>query len=103
MTSEQAAPYPHTHAHHLYVVRLDTPKYTRDTFLAALREKNIGTGIHFKPAHTHPYYADKYPTAFQHLPNTTWSGDRLFSLPLFPAMTDTDVQDVLTAIRETLA
>lgn len=99
----KAPPYPHVHAHHLYVVRLDSPKYTRDAFLAALREKNIGTGIHFKPAHTHPYYADKYPDATNHLPNTNWSGDRLFSLPLFPAMTASDIQDVVSAIKDTLA
>ena len=99
----KAPAYPHVHAHHLYVVRLDSPKYTRDAFLSALREKNIGTGIHFKPAHTHPYYADKYPEATNHLPNTNWSGDRLFSLPLFPAMTDSDLQDVVSAIKDTLA
>lgn len=96
-------PYPHTHAHHLYVVRLDTPRFTRDAFLAALRERNIGTGIHFKPAHTHPFYAEKYPDAGATLPATEWSGDRLFSLPLFPAMTDDDLQDVVAAIRDALA
>lgn len=97
--------YPHRHTHHLYIVFLDTDKVgiTRDRFVEALKERNIGTGIHFKAVHFHQYYREtgRYPMGS--LPNTEWASDRLCSLPLFPAMTENDIQDVVTAIQDVLA
>lgn len=99
-----AAPaWEHVHAHHLYVIRLATEKIGRADFIAGLKERNIGTGIHFKPAHTHAYYREKYPDAWKTLPETEWSGGRLLSLPLFPGMREEDVGDVVEAIRDILA
>jgi len=99
-----AAPaWEHTHSHHLYIVRVDTPKLTRDEFTAGLKERNIGTGIHFKAVHTHAYYRRTGRCPIGSLPETEWSSDRLCSLPLFPAMTEADQDDVVDAIRDTLA
>lgn len=99
-----AAPaWPHVHTHHLYVVRVDSPQLTRDEFVAGLKERNIGTGIHFKAAHTHAYYRRTGRTPEGSLPETDWCSDRLCSLPLFPAMTEDDQDDVVAAIRDTLA
>lgn len=99
-----AAPaWPHTHTHHLYVVRVDSPRLTRDEFVAELKERNIGTGIHFKAAHTHAYYRRTGRTPEGSLPETEWCSERLCSLPLFPAMTEADQDDVVEAIRDTLA
>jgi len=99
-----AAPaWPHTHAHHLYVVRVDTPKLSREDFVAGLKERNIGTGIHFKAVHTHAYYRHTERCPIGSLPETEWCSDRLCSLPLFPAMTEADQDDVVEAIRDTLA
>jgi len=98
-----APPWEHTHAHHLYVLRVDSPKLTREDFVAGLKERNIGTGIHFKAVHTHAYYrrTERYPIGS--LPETEWCSDRLCSLPLFPAMSEADQDDVVAAIRDTLA
>ena len=95
--------WPHKHAHHLYVVRVDSPNLTRDEFVAALKERNIGTGIHFKAAHTHAYYVRTGRCPIGSLPVTEWCSDRICSLPLFPAMTEQDQDDVVEAIRDTLA
>lgn len=97
-----APAWPHGHAHHLYVVRVDTPKLNRDEFVAGLKERNIGTGIHFKAVHTHAYYRRTGRCPIGSLPETEWSSDRLCSLPLFSAMTEADQDDVVEAIRNTL-
>jgi UDP-4-amino-4-deoxy-L-arabinose-oxoglutarate aminotransferase len=95
--------WPHVHAHHLYVVRINSPRLNRDDFVAGLKERNIGTGIHFKAVHLHSYYrrTGRYPLGS--LPETEWCSERLCSLPLFPAMTDADQEDVVAAVRDVLA
>ncbi len=97
--------WPHKHTRHLYIVFLDIERVglTRDEFLVALKERNIGTGVHFKAAHLHAYYAQtgRYPRGS--LPQTEWASDRLFSVPLFPKMTAGDVHDVVAAIKDVLA
>jgi len=99
----------HGHCHHLFVLRLHPEKagMDRDTFVARLKEENIGTGIHYRPAHVHSFYRDYYR---QHshalpkdgLPHTEWSGDRLMSLPLWPGLTEADQDQVVAAIRHVL-
>ena len=91
------------HARHLYVIRLETDRIGRAAFIAELKERNIGTGIHFKPVHTHVFYREKYPEAGADLPVTERAGERLLSLPLFPDMTEADQRDVVDAIRDVLA
>lgn len=100
-----AAPaYEHSHTHHLYVVKvLDEARLGRDGFMAALRERNVGTGIHFRAVHTQPYYAQRYPRWLGALPVAEWVSERLCSLPLFPLMTEDDVGYVVAAIKDVLA
>ncbi len=97
--------YPHKHTHHLYVVLLDIDRVplTRDDFIAALKEHNIGTGIHFRAAHLQEYYREKKGFKRGCLPNTEYVSDRLLSLPFFPGMTDADMRDVIAAIKAVLA
>lgn len=96
--------YPHEHAWHLFVVRLDTPpdRMGRDDFMQALKLRNIGTGLHFRAVHSQGYYAKSMDGLAGTLPATEWNSQRICSLPLFPDMTDTDVDDVVTAVREVL-
>jgi UDP-4-amino-4-deoxy-L-arabinose-oxoglutarate aminotransferase len=72
----------------------------RDDFMQALQQKNIGTGLHFRAAHTHKYYREKYPQVS--LPDTEWNSERLCTLPLFPDMTDDDLDRVIRAIYAAL-
>jgi UDP-4-amino-4-deoxy-L-arabinose-oxoglutarate aminotransferase len=100
----QSPSYPHKNSYHLYIVILDIDRLTitRDEFVDELKKRNIGTGIHFRPVHTQEYYRETAGYQRGSLPETEWMGDRLFSLPLFPTMSEEDVKDVVEAISETL-
>ena len=89
------------HAWHLYVLRLVPEALTidRDTFIARLVAMNIGVSVHFIPLHLHPYYRDKYGFAPTDFPNAYEAFQRILSLPIYPKMTDDDVQDVIDAVR----
>ena len=92
------------HAWHLYVIRLDTEKagMDRERFMAELKARNIGTGLHFRAAHLHQYYRETFGFKRGMLPDTEWNSDRICSLPLFPQMSEEDVGDVVETIREVL-
>ena len=92
-----------THAWHLFIVRIDPDKagLGRDEFMAKLKEKYIGTGLHFRAVHTHAFYRDNV-TPRHSLENTEWNSERICSLPLFPDMTLGDVERVVTAMRSIL-
>jgi UDP-4-amino-4-deoxy-L-arabinose-oxoglutarate aminotransferase len=97
-------PYPINHAWHLFVIRLDInkAKISRDDFMQELKQRNIGTGLHFRAVHLQKYYTESMGTHRGMLPNTEWNSDRICSLPLFPDMTFDDVDDVVEAIKEVL-
>ncbi|MCL2790280.1 MAG: aminotransferase class I/II-fold pyridoxal phosphate-dependent enzyme [Desulfobulbus sp.] len=97
--------YPMRHSWHLFAVRLDSQKagMGREQFMAELKKRNIGTGIHFKAVHQQRYYQECLPLPAGTLPNTEWNSERLCSLPLFPDMELDDVDDVVRAIKEVLA
>jgi dTDP-4-amino-4,6-dideoxygalactose transaminase len=93
------------HACHLYILTLDIDRLSvsRDQFLNLLKAENIGGGIHFVAVHLQPYYAKRFGFQRDDYPNAAWLSDRILSLPLFPQMTDTDVQDVSRAVRKVVA
>ena len=97
--------YPMKHAWHLFIVRLDTDKagLSRDDFMRELKQRNIGTGLHFRAVHLQKYYSESMDIRRGMLPNTEWNSDRICSLPLFPEMTYNDVDDVVNAIKECLS
>lgn len=90
----------HTHAWHLFIIRVDESLcgISRNGLMDELKKRGIGTGLHFRAAHTQKYYRDRYPTLV--LPDTEWNSDRICSLPLFPTMTDDEVTRVIQALRE---
>jgi UDP-4-amino-4-deoxy-L-arabinose-oxoglutarate aminotransferase len=92
------------HSWHLFIVRLDIEQAAmiRDTFMAKLKENNIGTGLHFKGAHLHQYYRETMDIPPGTLINTEWNSERMLSLPLFPDMTDKDVHRVVDTIKKVL-
>jgi len=98
-------PYPMEHAWHLFIVRLDTEKagMSREAFMDELKQRNIGTGIHFLAVHLQKYYRDSMDMKPGMLPNTEWNSERICSLPLFPEMTANDVDDVTEAIKDILS
>ena len=90
----------HRHAWHLFVIRVDEERcgISRSGLMEALKARNIGSGLHFRAAHTQKYYRERYPQL--HLPNTEWNSERICSIPLFPTMTDDDTTRVINALRE---
>lgn len=94
--------YPMKHAWHLFVVRVDTKGLgmTRDEFMAALRRRHIGSGIHFKAVHRHKYYRSLAGVFDDDLQHTSWNSERIVSLPLFADMSFGDVDRVVSAIEE---
>ncbi|MCA1177920.1 MULTISPECIES: UDP-4-amino-4-deoxy-L-arabinose aminotransferase [unclassified Pantoea] len=89
----------HQHAWHLFIIRADeaTCGLSRDALMETLKAQDIGTGLHFRAAHTHKYYRERYPQLS--LPNTEWNSDRICSIPLFPDMRDEDVSRVIGVLR----
>ena len=89
-------------AHHLYVLRFATERLnaTRDQIMQMLQERGVGIGIHFRPVHMHQYYRRKYGYQPGALPVAEDAGQRVISIPLFPAMTEAEVQHVIDQVRD---
>jgi dTDP-4-amino-4,6-dideoxygalactose transaminase len=95
------APEPDTrHAYHLYtpLLSLEEIGVSREKIVAALAAENIGVGIHYVPIHQQPYYRERFGFADSDFPSATFVGERTISLPLSPAMSERDVEDVATAL-----
>ncbi|MCC3701375.1 UDP-4-amino-4-deoxy-L-arabinose aminotransferase [Rouxiella badensis] len=95
----QVPEYPHLHTWHLFMIRVDEMRcgISRDRLMEKLKEVGIGTGLHFRAAHTQKYYRERYPDLS--LPNSEWNTARLCSLPMFPDMQDSDVDRVVDALK----
>jgi len=87
------------HAWHIYVVRIarDGAGADRDAYAEALGEEGIGTGLHFLPVHDLTYFRASHPTPS--LPVAEAAGAEVLSLPLSPAHSLEDVDDVVAAVR----
>jgi dTDP-4-amino-4,6-dideoxygalactose transaminase len=90
------------HAWHLYVVllRLEALRLDREEFMAELRRRNIATSVHFRPLHLHSYYQRTFGYRSGQLRQAEWVYERCLSLPIYPAMTDEDVADVVEAVSD---
>ncbi len=90
------------HAWHLYVIQLNLErlKVTRNQFIDALREEGIGTSVHFIPLHVHPFYRDKFGYKPADFPNASSAFERIVSLPIYPRMTESDVESVIGAVSK---
>ncbi len=88
-------------AHHLFILALDPEApIARDALIAGLKERLIGTSIHFRPLHLMPFYAESYGYRPGDLPVAEQLYARTLSLPLYPEMTDEDVDYVAEALRD---
>jgi dTDP-4-amino-4,6-dideoxygalactose transaminase len=92
------------HAWQLYVLRLnlDRLSVSRNQFIEELRARNIGVSVHFIPIHLHSYYRDKYNFKPEDFPVAYREFQRMISLPLYPRMTDQDVEDVIEAVSDSV-
>ena len=93
-----------SHAYHLYVVQIDLGKLAADRarVFAALRAEGIGVNVHYRPVHLHPYYREHFGTQPGDCPVAEAAYERILSLPMFPSMSDSDVDDVIRAIEKVM-
>jgi dTDP-4-amino-4,6-dideoxygalactose transaminase len=92
------------HARHLYQVLLEPgARLGRDDLLDALTARQIGTGVHYRGVHLHPYYRDTYDLTPSQFPVATAISARTVSLPLSPKVTEADQDDVVSALGEIFA
>lgn len=95
--------YPHKHAWHIYTPLLNesVAGLNRDEFMQAMKEKNIGTGLHYRAVHLYPFYREQFGFKLGDFPHAEDVSERIVSLPLFPSMTDAEhdrVVDVMYSI-----
>ncbi|QJD87194.1 UDP-4-amino-4,6-dideoxy-N-acetyl-beta-L-altrosamine transaminase [Cohnella herbarum] len=88
---------------HLYAIRLDLDKLNtgRDEIFSRLHDENIGVNLHYIPVYLHPYYEDLgYPQGLCKKAESLY--ESILTLPLYPGMTDQDVEDVIHAVRQVI-
>ncbi len=94
--------YSHLHAWHLYtpLINPDSAGMDRDAFMQGMKDRNIGTGLHYRAVHLYPYYREQFGFKRGDFPIAETISDRIVSLPLFPAMTDADQDRVIAAMDD---
>jgi dTDP-4-amino-4,6-dideoxygalactose transaminase len=90
------------HSWHLYILRLVLGKLEidRDKFIDELKGMGIGTSVHFIPLHIHPYYRETYGYKPGDYPISYGEYQRIVSLPIYPRMSDADVDRVIKAVTD---
>ena len=83
------------HAWHLFVIRVG-PR--RDAVMAALRDSGIDCQVHYRPVYLHPYYGGYRGTC----PVAEKLADEILSLPMFPSLSDSEVDQVIEAVHANL-
>lgn len=101
----RSAPWSCVHSRHIFTPLIDIEElgFSRDEFMARMRERNIGTALHYQALHLFACYEKITGTKRGDMPEAEYVSDRIVSLPLFPAMTDGDARDVVEAVREVCA
>lgn len=90
------------HSWHLYILRLNLDELSidRDRFIEELANRGIKVSVHFIPVHSFTYYREKYDYSDAMFPEASQQFRRSLSLPIYPVMSDEDVEDVIYNVRE---
>jgi len=90
------------HSWHLFPIalRLERLSIDRNQFKQALADSGVGTSVHWRPLHEHPYYRDQFGWTPELLPIATREWLRRISLPLFPSMTAEERGHVVRTMRD---
>ncbi len=81
---------------HLYVIKIDN----RDEVIEKLKEEGVGCSVHFIPIHKHPYYKDTYGYKNEDYPVANRVFEKSLSLPIYPDMSDEEVDYVIQKVKE---
>jgi len=86
--------------YHLYAIEVrEEFCCDRTEFVNAMHEENVGVQVHYVPLHYHPLFRDKYGYERGDFPETEQVYKGLVSMPLFPGMSEGDVNDVIAAVK----
>ncbi|SDB26390.1 dTDP-4-amino-4,6-dideoxygalactose transaminase [Desulfonatronum thiosulfatophilum] len=93
------------HGHHLYTLLIDESRsgISRDAFLDAMTAAEIGVGVHYLSIPEHPYYQNRFGWKPEQWPHAMRIGRQTVSLPLSAKLTDSDVERVVSVVREILS
>ncbi len=91
-----------SHAWHLFIIRLRGNRLSidRDSFVEELQKRGIGVSVHYIPLHVMSYYRDRYGLKPEDFPVSLAASESCISLPLYPSLTDDEVERVITAVVE---
>ena len=89
-------------AYHIYVIKLNLQnlKVDRDTIFKALKAEGIGVNVHYMPIHLHPYYKNNLGTYNGMMPVAEKVYKQIITLPIFPTMTEKDIEEVVNSIKK---
>lgn len=92
------------HAWHLYALRLRADAtIARDRLIETLYAAGIGCSVHYIPLHLQPYWRDRYALTQAMFPHSQRAYESLLSLPIYPRLTDGDVDRVIAALQAALS
>jgi perosamine synthetase len=93
-----------SHGYHLYSVQLDLDKLkcTRAEIYSKLRHEGIGVNVHYIPVHFQPFYHKRFGLNKGHCRVTEAAYERMITLPLFPTMSEDEVDTVITAVKKVI-
>ena len=91
-------------AYHIYIIKLKLENLTatRDEIFSALHAEGLGVNVHYMPIHMHPFYKENYHTFEGMMPVAEDCYKRILTLPIFPTMTDQDMQDTVDILSKVL-
>lgn len=97
--------YSYRHNWHLFTILInpEKTKLTRNEFIQAMKEKNIGLGLHYEPSHLFTYYREQFGFKEGDFPQAEKVGANIVSLPLFPDMIEKDQDRVVATMRDIFA
>jgi len=89
---------------HLYVLQIDFDALGKDRadIIRKLKNKGVGTQVHYIPVHTQPFYRARFGTNWGDCPCAEDYYKKCLSLPIFPAMSDNDIDKVINSLSEVL-
>lgn len=85
---------------HLYIIKVNSRRISRDDFIKGLFKKGVGASVHFIPLHIHPYYRDKYRLSPEDFPVAYDCYKRVVSLPIYTKLREEDVLRIVDSIKE---
>ncbi|MEC5424230.1 UDP-4-amino-4,6-dideoxy-N-acetyl-beta-L-altrosamine transaminase [Virgibacillus sp. C22-A2] len=106
-STEIVTPYQHhdsSSSWHLYILRMNgsSLKADRNEIFRALQKENVGVNVHYIPVYLHPYYQQLgYKKGL--CPQAESLFKEIITVPLFPKMTDADVDDVIAAVKKVIS